>query len=1040
MSKREFQYCEGKSQKFWSITREGCTHTVNYGRLGTAGQTQTKEFATEDEAKKSCEKLIGEKLKKGYVEVAVESASPSQDAEVATKSEQSETKTQKPAIPATATDTEPPEPAIAQGVEQKAIARQAVPRSLDLDPDDWLWATWRERTPRKRPEPTPFNQKEALKRLSKIPDSYTWNWNCAKAQIAVSLSREEAHFWFTVMVEVNHHHHRNPGVKLKPKELALQLAERSFSGELSLEQVKEAIAIPEFILPLVNLFPVADLMDCLLNRNINIIGSPQEKLILGFHSYALPYLTEAEIELLRQRLRPELNPANWPINYHAKPPAAFHLAAQLKLHDELRLLVESWPDDFYGGQYTLDYCHRPQDIIFGLGDPRLVETHMRRLKLRLKNPSHIRVWLAHTEYAALDYICERILAAENKEDAEAILKVFKLVKAPEAAPYMLELKRASKTPQIARQWLDENLEHSVAGLIPVAARRGRLADAAIEWLRLMMRRGHEDLIRTYIELNKANADKVRSEVLEHPEKDYVPFDDATTPEWLRTAVADAQKLENTKPFNWVAPIDLPPIVVGELCLSEDQVAALLHALQQSQFDRPHPLVTQLKNQAKRESLDVFAWCLFEFWLSEGAPAKDKWALMAVGLLGSDTSALKLAPLIRVWPGENQHQRAVLGLQCLQAIGTDTALMQINGIAQKLKFKALKAEAQNCIERIAQSQGLSREQLEDRIVPDSDLDEKGSRVFDFGSRQFRFVLGLEMKPMLKDEAGKLKKDLPKPGAKDDADKATLAIADWKLLKKQIAEVVKIQAVRLEQVMVSGRRWSYDEFENLLVRHPLMTNLVRLLIWGGYNCEGQLIRTFRVTEDKNYANADDETIELEGIAEVGIIHPLHLLQTERSLWGELFSDYEIVPPFPQLGRTLYSLNPEETTAKEITRFKDIKIPAISLTGTLEKLGWVRSALCDHGCFYEHLKPFYSANVTAVVGEYDGGIPTGMIGDWDYPAITQCFFIPGIHTADSFGHPIHWYTLWHPLERMPLSEVDPVLISEVISDLSAVAAKGK
>jgi predicted DNA-binding WGR domain protein len=106
MSKREFHYCEGKSQKFWSITTEACTHTVNYGRLGTAGQTQTKEFPTEDEAKKSCEKLIGEKLKKGYVEVAVESASPSQNAEVATKSEQSETKIQKPVIPATPTDTD----------------------------------------------------------------------------------------------------------------------------------------------------------------------------------------------------------------------------------------------------------------------------------------------------------------------------------------------------------------------------------------------------------------------------------------------------------------------------------------------------------------------------------------------------------------------------------------------------------------------------------------------------------------------------------------------------------------------------------------------------------------------------------------------------------------------------------------------------------------------------------------------------------------------------------------------------------------------
>ena len=52
----------------------------------------------------------------------------------------------------------------------------------------------------------------------------------------------------------------------------------------------------------------------------------------------------------------------------------------------------------------------------------------------------------------------------------------------------------------------------------------------------------------------------------------------------------------------------------------------------------------------------------------------------------------LAPLIRAWPGEGQHARAVLGLECLRAIGSETALMQIHGIAQRVPFKGLKAKA------------------------------------------------------------------------------------------------------------------------------------------------------------------------------------------------------------------------------------------------------------------------------------------------------------------------------------------------------------
>jgi len=68
MSTREFEFRDGSSDKFWKITLDGSATTVNFGRRGTNGQTQTKEWASEDEARKNYDKLIAEKVKKGYVE------------------------------------------------------------------------------------------------------------------------------------------------------------------------------------------------------------------------------------------------------------------------------------------------------------------------------------------------------------------------------------------------------------------------------------------------------------------------------------------------------------------------------------------------------------------------------------------------------------------------------------------------------------------------------------------------------------------------------------------------------------------------------------------------------------------------------------------------------------------------------------------------------------------------------------------------------------------------------------------------------------
>lgn len=267
-------------------------------------------------------------------------------------------------------------------------------------------------------------------------------------------------------------------------------------------------------------------------------------------------------------------------------------------------------------------------------------------------------------------------------------------------------------------------------------------------------------------------------------------------------------------------------------LSPSQVAAVLTELKEKVLEESSILLKSLKEHSETTSLDNFVWKLFELWISLGASSKDKWAFTALGKLGGDRIALKLTPMIKVWPGESQHQRAVLGLEILKTIGSDTALMQLNGIAQKVKFKGLKDMANTFMESIAKKKGLRKSELEDRVVPDCGLDEDGKREFNFGPRKFHFVFGPDMKPMIKDEDGKIKDDLPKPNSKDDSDLANTSVEEWKLMKKQIREIGKIHIHRMEQAMVTGRRWKVEEWEMLIAKHPLMTHIAKTLLWWVY----------------------------------------------------------------------------------------------------------------------------------------------------------------------------------------------------------------
>nr|WP_214760895.1 WGR domain-containing protein [Exiguobacterium sp. s129] len=62
--KKSFQHIT----KYWNIIVIGDEFAVNYGKIGTIGKVQVKSFESDSECMKEAEKLIRQKLRKGYVE------------------------------------------------------------------------------------------------------------------------------------------------------------------------------------------------------------------------------------------------------------------------------------------------------------------------------------------------------------------------------------------------------------------------------------------------------------------------------------------------------------------------------------------------------------------------------------------------------------------------------------------------------------------------------------------------------------------------------------------------------------------------------------------------------------------------------------------------------------------------------------------------------------------------------------------------------------------------------------------------------------
>jgi predicted DNA-binding WGR domain protein len=142
MARREFHFQDGTSNKFWTIELGAKSFTVQFGRMGTAGQTQTKEFSSEAAAQAAYDKLVAEKIKKGYKEVTRSRAGTPTAASAA-----AETPTGRPREKPTAKRAEKRTEKASLLSElpkrlQKMLQEPHQNRFADLSIKEWLAACW----------------------------------------------------------------------------------------------------------------------------------------------------------------------------------------------------------------------------------------------------------------------------------------------------------------------------------------------------------------------------------------------------------------------------------------------------------------------------------------------------------------------------------------------------------------------------------------------------------------------------------------------------------------------------------------------------------------------------------------------------------------------------------------------------------------------------------------------------------------------------------------------------------------------------------
>jgi hypothetical protein len=416
------------------------------------------------------------------------------------------------------------------------------------------------------------------------------------------------------------------------------------------------------------------------------------------------------------------------------------------------------------------------------------------------------------------------------------------------------------------------------------------------------------------------------------------------------------------------------------------------------------------------SLRDFMWRVFDRWTSAGAHMKDKWLFRNLVRTLDDAGALRLGQVIEGWVKGNKKIAVEAGLELLENHGTQSALLVIQSLAQRFHYKGAYNLAGHSLARVAKARETTVEDLEDWLVPTLGLDERGSRLFDYGPRSFPLRVSNELRVELVMEDGKtVLHGLPPERKSDDPAKVGLARRAFEQLRAELEKTLRVQCTRFEQALSTGRRWEPTAWEKHLWRHPVLKHIVRRLVWSGFAPGSDVPNvTFIVDESGDLMNVDLEKVELPK-GKVGLIHPAELDRETRGKWGTVLSDFEIIQPFLQLGRPVREVSEADASADALTDYPKRPIAPGPLHGVLNRAGWIKS-YPDDMRVYTFEKPFRFHNVTGKIKLDPGLWVTGH--------------------DDELQTPVEAFFVGRNGERVPLRNVGSVAVSEVLLALETLA----
>lgn len=482
-------------------------------------------------------------------------------------------------------------------------------------------------------------------------------------------------------------------------------------------------------------------------------------------------------------------------------------------------------------------------------------------------------------------------------------------------------------------------------------------------------------------------------------------------------------------LKWIDFSTLSPLILesSKEVAKEETLQYILISFAENKDIKINTEIKSMESNFSKDSLANIAYDLLIDWCNKGASSKDKWVLSFIGMYGDFRTIDYLNKQIRNWPEVSRTAIACEALKALAINGSNSSLLFLDSIASKFKFKKVKTSAMEALDFAASELNIDKEELCDKLIPSLGFDKDGKQIFDYGNRKFTTEIDKDLNIIIFNEDNKKLKNLPAIGANDHTELATKAREDFKLLKKQLKEVIKHQTLRLDLALSMSRVWSFEKWKDLFVDNIIMNKFAIGLIWGVYE-DGTLKESFRYMDDGSFNSSTDDEVCLNENSLIGLVHPIELSEEELSNWKEQLEDYEISQPIIQLHRKIFCATEDKNSDDT---FAGIKVSGLSLSNKLLNRNWCRGSVRDGGWFSEFYKEIPKLGIGAEL-EFSG-MGVGYYDDED-PIIFYLRF----YNAGTVSRGSYVYDSILDKDLIKPSNVNKRLFSEILYDIHMATEK--